>query len=472
MLRALVPFAAGILLAESYVLPGWFVAAAFLSCGVVALLLRSSAAAVGMLVAAGWGVGLFHASERSVPREVPCMWELEVEGIPAERGRYVAVDARVRAWRSLSDEEWHPAADRVLLRADSSVTLPCGGPLRCFGRLRPLRGGSESYRALMTRRGFAGTLYVSSRDLLEAEPGGSPGLHLRAATRMARICSSDDAGAVVRAMTVADRSGVTPALRNAYSRSGMSHLLAVSGLHTGIVFLLANLALRWVVLLRHGHRWRNLLAVGAVWLYVAAAGFPPSAVRAAVMCSLLQWAVASGSTYAGLNALAAAAFGMLLWNPAWIGDIGFQLSFVAVAAILLWAVPVCRRLRTRHRAVDAAVGTWVVGLAATLATAPLVSHTFGILPVAGLLLNPVVIPLAGIVVLCGTAGLFVPGLCRVSEAAAGLLNGLARWAASLPGGAVEYTLSAEATVACYLLFVAVSVLLWRSEAKKSVHLPS
>ncbi len=472
MVKALVPLAAGIVLGERFVLPGWFVAAAFLSCGVVALLLRSSAAAVGMLVAAGWGVCLIHAPVRSVPKEIPCVWELEVEGIPADRGRYVAADATVRAWRTLSDEEWHPAADRVLLRADSSVTLPGGGHIRCFGRLRPLSGGSESYRALMARRGFAGTLYISSRDLLETESDAAPDLHLRAAARMKRLCSPGDAGAVVRAMTVADRSGVTPELRAAYSRSGMSHLLAVSGLHTGIVFLLVNIVSRWLVFFRHGHRWRNLLAVAAVWLYVAAAGFPPSAVRAAVMCSLLQWAVASGSVYAGMNAWAAAAFGMLLWNPAWIGDVGFQLSFVAVAAILLWAVPVCRRLRTRHRAVDAAVGTWVVGLAATLATAPLVSHTFGILPVAGLLLNPIVIPLAGVVVFCGLVGLFVPGLCRVGEGVAGLLNELARRAASLPAGAAEYTLSTGATIACYLFFVAATVWLWRPEAKKTVHLPS
>ena len=468
MVRLLVLFVAGIVLGERFVLPGWFVAAAFLLCGLVALLLRSDAAMAGMLAAAGWGACQFRSPERTIPVGVACVWEVEVDGMPALRGRYSSVDGVVRAWRPLTAETWHSAADRVVLRADSSVVLAGGDRLRCFGRVQPLQGGSESYRRLMARRGFAGSLYVSSRDLLFVETAGHASLHLRASARMKGRCSHGDAGAVVRAMTVADRSGLTPELRAAYSRSGMAHLLAVSGLHTGIVFLLANVALRWLALFRRGHLVRDMLAVAVVWGYVALAGFPPSAVRAAVMCSLLQGAVAAGSEYAGLNALAAAAFGMLLWNPAWLGDIGFQLSFVAVAAILLWAVPLCRCLHGRHRAVNAVVDAWVVGAAATLATAPLVSHTFGIVPVAGLLLNPIVIPLAGVAVFCGLAGLAVPGFCFVGEGVAVLLNRLASAAASMPGGAAEYELSAAGTAVCYFLFAAATV--WFRRPKKSVPL--
>lgn len=472
MVRLLVPFAAGIVAAERFVLPWWFVAAAFLLCGVVALLLRSDAAVAGMLAAAGWGLCQLRAPERTVPLDVACVWEIEVDGMPTLRGRYTAADAVVRAWRPLTEDAWHAADDRVVVRADSSAVLAGGERIRCFGRLKPLRGGSESYRRLMARRGFVGSLYLSACDLLEIGESGHPTLHLRASARMKRRCSDSEAGAVVRAMTVADRSGVTPELRAAYSRSGMAHLLAVSGLHTGIVFLLANAALRWLALLRRGHLVRDVLAVALVWFYVTLAGFPPSAVRAAVMCTLLQGALAAGSAYAGLNALAAAAFGMLLWNPAWLGDIGFLLSFIAVAAILLWAVPLCRLLHGRNRLLNAATDTLVVGFAASLATAPLVSHSFGIVPVAGLLLNPIVIPLAGVVVFCGLAGLALPGFCAAGEGAAALLNRLALWVADMPGGAVEYTLPAAATVACYLFFVVATVAAYRMKWKKSLPLSS
>lgn len=471
MVRLLVPFAAGIVAAENYALPWWSIAAAFFVCGILALLLRSQAAIVGMLFATGWGMCQFREPVRSVPVGVPCVWEIEVERIVADRGRYKVADGRIRAWSPLPEQETCPADDRVRLRIDSLAAVPEGSTVRCLGELRPLQGGSESYFRSLVRQGYVGRFFLSDRDLLEIRAAASPGLHSRASARLRRRCSEGDAGAVVRAMTAADRSGLSPELRAAYSRSGMSHLLAVSGLHTGIVFLLANWALRWIVLFRRGHLVRDLLAVAAVWGYVAMAGWPPSAVRAAVMCSLLQLAVASGSEYAGLNALAAAAFGMLLWNPAWIGDVGFQLSFVAVAAILLWAVPLWRRLRTGRRAVDLLTANLTVSLSATVATAPLVSHLFGIVPMLGIVLNPAAIPLAGATVFCGIVGLFVPGLPVVGEQAAGALNLLVRATASLPGAALEYRLSAGATIGCYLLFAAgTAVAAWRRKTKKNVPL--
>ena len=105
-----------------------------------------------------------------------------------------------------------------------------------------------------------------------------------------------------------------------------------------------------------------------------------------------------------MNALAAAAFGMLLWNPAWIGDISFSLSFLAVAGILVWGVPLCRRLRGRNRVVRLVGEAYLIGLAATLATAPLVAHIFSLVPLVGVLVNPVAILLATVVVFGGRCG--------------------------------------------------------------------
>ena len=223
---------------------------------------------------------------------------------------------------------------------------------------------------------------------------------------------------------------------------------------------------------------RNLLAAACIWIYVAAAGFPPSAVRAAVMFTMLQSALASASEYNGLNALAAAAFGMLLWNPAWLGDISFQLSFAAVAAILAWGVPLCRRLRTRRRALNPITDALAVSLAATLATAPLVSHTFGIVPLAGVVVNPAAILLGSVVVLAGALWMLLPVgwaapafECVLSHTAEGL-NALARVTADLPCTAAEYALGGGATAAVYLFFTLATVAAWSAEPKKSVHLPA
>ncbi len=472
MLKAVVPFAAGILAADRFALPLWFLAGAFLLSGVLALLLRSPLCTLAMLFTAGFGAAQLRDTGRTVPYGVYTAYELSVEGIPADRGRYASAEATVTAWRDPADGTWHPAGDRVTLHADTLTPLHPGERLRCRGTVRPLRGGAESYRRLMTRRGFAGTIWLSERTILERLPARSTALHLHAAERMGRLRIPGDAGAVCRAMTAGDRSGITPELRAAYSRSGLSHLLAVSGLHTGIVFALVNLLLWWLPLLRRGHLLRNLLAAACIWIYVAAAGFPPSAVRAAVMFTMLQSALASASEYNGLNALAAAAFGMLLWNPAWLEDISFQLSFAAVAAILAWGVPLCRRLRTRRRALNPITDALAVSLAATLATAPLVSHTFGIVPLAGVVVNPAAILLGSVVVLVGALWMLLPVgwaapafECVLSHTAEGL-NALARVTADLSCAAAEYALGGGATTAVYLFFALATAAAWSAEPKK------
>lgn len=476
MLKVLVPFAAGIALAGWYALPLWFLAGAFVLAGLVALLLRSSTGAAVMIVTAGFAAAQLRVPQPTVPRGIHTAYEITVEGFPADRGRYASADASVAAWRNPGDGRWHASDARILLYADSLTELQAGERIRCRGTVRPLRGGAESYRRLMERRGYAGTLWITEQAVLERLPGRHAALHRTAVERLSRLPMEPGAAAVVEAMAAGERRGITPELRTAYSRSGLSHLLAVSGLHTGIVFVLVNLALWWLPLLRRGHLLRNVLAVAAVWLFVAAAGFPPSAVRAAVMCTVLQAALASASEYVGLNALAAAGFGMLVWNPNWLGDISFQLSFVAVAAILAWGVPLCRRCRTRWRALNVVTDAYLIGLVATVATAPLVSHVFGIVPLAGLAINPLAIALAGVVV-CGGAlwmllpvGILAPAFGFVTGTAAGWINTLARLTASLPGGAADYTLGGWQTVVIYAVFALATAAAWSVEPKKRLPL--
>ena len=95
-----------------------------------------------------------------------------------------------------------------------------------------------------------------------------------------------------------------------------------------------------------------------------------------VTLTALQLALATTSRYAGVNILSAAAFGMLLWRPSYLFHVGFQLSFLSVAAILLWGIPLYRRLRTPWRAANAAVGMLVVGAVASLDVVWDIADTF------------------------------------------------------------------------------------------------
>ncbi|MCM1301311.1 MAG: ComEC family competence protein [Alistipes senegalensis] len=465
VMKALVPFVIGIAAADYWTLPFWFVVAAAIAAGVLAALFRSAWAMIVMLAAVGFGQAEFRRHACTVPREVKTEFDLRIEGIPSDRGRYFSVEAVAAAWRDPASGEWFAADDRLMLYADTLVGLAHGERIRCRGRIRDFRGGAESYRRLMRRRGFAGTMWVGERNVSARRPGENS-LHAGAVERLARLELSENAAALVRAMAAGDRSLLASDLRTRYSRAGFSHLLAVSGLHTGIVFGLIYVLLGWLLLLRRGHLFYYVCSAAAVWLFVAAAGFPPSAVRAAVMFTLVQGALFAGRELAALNSLAVAAFVMLFWQPAWLGDISFQLSFLAVGFLLAWGVPLQRRLRTRWRPVNVLVGSWVVGLTAGLATAPLVAHTFGIVPLAGILTGPLVILPAAVIVLCGTVWMLLPlpflaplvGGCV--EIAAWTLDALTRIVAGLPGGYVEWRPDGWTTLGIYLSLLAATLFAW------------
>ena len=180
MAKLLAPFAAGILLAACYELPLWFLAGAFVCTGVVALLFRSGVALVVMLLTSGFSAAQLREPEVTVPRKIHTVYEVIVEGFPVERSRYSVADAAVTAWRNPTDGHWHASDARIRLYADSLTLLQAGERIRCQGRIRPFQGGAESYRRLMERRGYAGTLWIGERSILDRKRQSSENLHLAA----------------------------------------------------------------------------------------------------------------------------------------------------------------------------------------------------------------------------------------------------------------------------------------------------
>ena len=242
-----------------------------------------------------------------------------------------------------------------------------------------------------------------------------------------------------------------------FRRSGLAHLLAVSGQN---VALLALLALPLLAALGMPLRTRLIWILGLIAVYVPLAGAGPSILRAGVMGALSVLATLAGRRPSRLYALAAAATVTLALDPALAGDVGWQLSFVAVLGILLLAAPlrdaIGRRLGKgplRRALADAAAMT----IAATVATAPLVAFHFEGLPTATLAANllamPAVAPAMWLGMLAAAAGQ-VPGLPveALNAVNALLLAYIAQVAAWLgrPGWAyVEVRLGAPGLIASY-----------------------
>ena len=199
--------------------------------------------------------------------------------------------------------------------------------------------------------------------------------------------------AVIAAMAMGDKSALNQETKEAYSISGTSHILAVSGLHIGIIFQL-------IILLLGGKRRSKLtiiLSTTIVWAYVIFIGFPASAVRAATMLSIYSMVLLSLRPDPTLNTLALAYIIMVLVNPFNIFDIGFQMSFLAVGSILLF-YPLFFCLLSSHSNIMRAIwGLFCVSLAAQIGTLPLIVFYFGRISCYSLITSFIAIPAATLI---------------------------------------------------------------------------
>ncbi|MCB9653839.1 MAG: DNA internalization-related competence protein ComEC/Rec2 [Deltaproteobacteria bacterium] len=241
---------------------------------------------------------------------------------------------------------------------DREGARPCGEAgdrIRFRARLRTPRAamfpGDMSRRAQLGRRGIAlvGVMVggAEGRGCLRTEARAAWGPRIVAEWlrgRMAaaiRATASPGAAGLIAALATGDRSGVSDDDRRAYARAGLSHLLAVSGLHLGIVSGVFVVGLTWLFV-----RWpRIALGVGArrlaaavglpfVVAYALLVGAGPSAVRAAIMLSVALLATLLGRTRDAATTLGLALLAMLVFSPKGVEDVSFQLSFAAVASLM------------------------------------------------------------------------------------------------------------------------------------------
>jgi len=324
-----------------------------------------------------------------------------------------------------------PLSIRVAGR-ESWSPAPASSWLRLEGRLEPERGPTNP--GSRDREG-AGRLRPPRGARPEWGPGPPPRLIAWRRALSERLGSRlpGFAGRLGRAVLLGKSRALEPGERTTFRRSGASHLVAVSGLHVGLVALLASLVLApapgWV---------RGAGVVGASWLYAGLAAWTPSAVRAA---ALALGAVLSGSLRRPRPASLgfALAIPWLFWaQPGLSRSLGFQLSAGAVAGILV-AVDLAGPLAgTPLRALAGAV---VVSLGAQLGTLPLQLAAFGAVAPFATLPNLIAIPLAG---------LFLPAALLAALLPEGIASTTMAGAATLLARAIQAVLELSARYLPYI----------------------
>jgi len=433
-----------------------------LAAAVVALLLPpggrlAGAAAVFALAGWWWGGVRLDAVDRSplaseVGRAGRALVVVTSEPRPGRFDQRQQGRVRTFAGRRLDE--------RVQLELPLGRAPPRGALIDLLAVVRLPREAADGFdeRTWLRRQGIHVVFRVDDWRDTGRRRGGLAGVGDRLRTWLRAACAPGLAGerrAVLEGIVLGDDGGLSPGLKNAFRRSGLYHLLAVSGQN---VVLLAG----GVLLLAWGlgvpRAWAHVAALAAIGAYVLAVGPQPSVIRAAVAggATSVAWLVARERD--PWHVLLLAAVVLLAWNPYTLADAGFQLSFAAVAAIFLAVRPLLRVLEG-YPLPPTLPATLAVSTACGVATAPVLWLQFGAVPLLGVLANalvePAVAPLLGLAFATAAVDPVAPSLAE----ALAWLNGwvvayvvlCARAVAALPAAQVHGPAAGVAALGCLVL---------------------
>ncbi|MEP6991376.1 MAG: DNA internalization-related competence protein ComEC/Rec2 [bacterium] len=375
-----------------------------------------------------------------------------------------------------SAHQWTIDVESPLAAGDVAHVTVQRGACALRATLLVTRGvAAAGDRATVTGRASTGErgLFIQDAELsVQARAGLLARARANAGGRIDRLFTSD--APMVRALVIADMSGLPADQRDRYARAGLVHMLSVSGLHVGIIALALDLVASILRLPRRPARIATLMLLA---MYVAAIGAPPSAVRAAVMLGLLLVSRLLQRPTSPWAILAAGAL-VPLADPRIALHLGWQLSVAGTAALIAGAALARRLVPTAWKGWRRTLATAAtISVVATAVTAPLVAWTFGRLSLAGPVTNLLADPVMGLLQPLLFVAIAVPvsGVERLAaDASHGLLwlfDAIARAAASVPGAAPAVlpstVVSVAGTVASVALIVAClsrrpmrAVLLW------------
>lgn len=413
----------------------------------------------------------------------PAIYKGIVESVPEVRGKTFRAEVRVDVQR-LSNGNWKRIDRNILLSwmPDSlSKPLACGDSVCFYAKVSYPFSEKEltrfDYGDYLLRKSISGTALAYAGNW---RCTGKP--RSLSVSQLAKVCQQQvvdiyrswgfdqDVQAVVSALTIGEKTDLTPELKAMYSAAGVSHVLALSGLHVGILSCILLWLFYPLTYLKHGRKILPFLVVCLLWLFAFISGLSSSVVRAVVMYSLYTLAsFCSEERFSGMHSLVLAAFLMLIYNPFFLFDISFQLSFTAVFSILAFYPLFSRWLCIKNCVLRYVWNTLSLSVSAQLGTLPFILYYFGSFPTYFLLANLVVVILAGGILMLTLVALCVASVPMVGstvmtllEWCTSVLNESTRWVQQLDGSQIT-SVYLSFSQACLLIVVIICFYLcWAS----------
>ncbi len=383
---------------------------------------------------------------------------------------------------------WQPVNGKLLAYIDedlNSMALQYGDVIALKGWIRkvdaPKNPDQFDYKTYLARQNIYYQAFLKKGDWAFANTNeGEPVLKIAYKVRqycieyLRKILPSDKEFSVGSALVLGYKAEISDDVRAAYSQTGAMHVLAVSGLHVGLVYLFLHVFFGAILRSRYLKKWlKPILTILGVWGFALLTGMSPSVLRAATMFSFIIVGQAM-SRYTNIyNTLAASAFFLLCFNPYLIVNVGFQLSYLAVIGIVYFQPRIYRLWLIDNPVGDKLWALTAVSIAAQLGTFPLTLYYFHQFPLFFWLASLIVVPAATFILGLGLLSLITSWIPIVGAFIGKLLyvliwivNALIFSIQQIPFSLIEgIWISASAMLLLYGLLICLSMYFRKAKAK-------
>lgn len=317
------------------------------------------------------------------------------------------------------------SGERILLQTDLDKVFSAGDRFLVYGTLAPIAPPKNpfdfDFRTYMRRKGVSRKLSPATLEFIPLSATSSTRrwahkLQQRLTQQLQKTPLSIDSKALVMALVLGNKTDLTEERITQYKRAGAMHLLAISGLHVGIVLMLLRFLIAPLKRIPYGGVLAAMLPIVLLWCFALITGGSPSVVRAVTMFSFLQVGLALRRKNAGIQGVWVSWIVLLVAQPQLLFDVGFQLSYSAVFGIV-WMMPHWQRMFAKtNRFVRYFMSLVGLGCIAQLSVLPLSLYYFHQFPMLFWVSNLVLVPFLGIILLAGIGCIvvsFFPPICGV-----------------------------------------------------------
>lgn len=335
------------------------------------------------------------------------VYEFLITDNPVKRGGYLQYTAE--SLLVLQDGKYYNYREKVFLKTKTQQKFKFGDRVAVYGSCTEIAGirnpGDFNYKLYYKSKGIGKVINAESIELLEEGSAGILRTMLHLSKEKVRGTINDalpgEEAAILVGIITGDKTDIDEDTRAAYMKTGLSHILSVSGLHVGFLMMLVTYALKPFGL---KNRLQGLISISLITYYVLLIGAPLPAVRALIMLVVLLAGKALGKDYNLLASVSFAAMAIMIFKPLAVHDPGFMISFGAMYSIAL-LYPIVYSMLVRFPL--AIRSSAALSMCVWLGLAPVLAYYFNYVSVVSLVINIIAIPLSFLITIAGFCGVIV-----------------------------------------------------------------